>query len=48
MLFGNLIGVIPGFSSPTQVIYVPAGCALLAFLYYNWVGILKHDVSESI
>ena len=25
--------------SPTQVIYVPAGCALLAFLYYNLVGL---------
>lgn len=39
LLIGNLIGVIPGFVSPTQVVYVPAGCALLAFCYYNYMGI---------
>lgn len=41
ILIANLIGVIPGFVSPTQVIYVPVGCALIAFLYFNWVGIKK-------
>ncbi|HTA42032.1 MAG TPA: F0F1 ATP synthase subunit A [Bryobacteraceae bacterium] len=41
ILVANLIGVIPGFVSPTQVIYVPVGCALIAFLYFNWVGIQK-------
>src|ERR1700679_1299530 len=29
ILAGNLIGVIPGFVSPTQSIYVTAGCALV-------------------
>jgi F-type H+-transporting ATPase subunit a len=38
----NLIGVIPGFMSPTQVVYVPCGCALVAFLYYNIVGLRKN------
>ena len=42
ILFSNLIGVIPGLESPTQVPYVPAGCAMMAFLYYNYVG-LKHN-----
>jgi F-type H+-transporting ATPase subunit a len=42
LLFSNLIGIIPGFVSPTQVIYVPVGCALLAFLYYNLVGLRKN------
>src|ERR1019366_3778051 len=41
ILVANLIGIIPGFVSPTQVIYVPVGCAILAFLYYNWVGFKK-------
>ena len=36
LLLSNLIGIIPGFVSPTQVIYVPAGCALIAFLYFNY------------
>jgi len=42
ILFANLIGIIPMFVSPTQFVYVPAGCALLAFLYYNIVGLKKH------
>lgn len=44
ILCSNLIGVIPGFVSPTQVIYVPAGCALISFLYFNIVGIKKHGI----
>jgi len=42
LLVANLIGVIPKFMSPTQVAYVPAGCALVAFTYYNIVGVVKH------
>jgi len=42
LLIANLIGIVPGFMSPTQAVYVPAGCALLAFLYYNIVGIKKN------
>jgi F-type H+-transporting ATPase subunit a len=49
ILFCNLIGVIPGFESPTAVAVVPLGCALCAFVYYNaqgfkhaGVGYLKH------
>ena len=45
----NLIGVIPGFESPTAVPIVPLGCALCAFAYYQCqgfkhagVGYLKH------
>jgi F-type H+-transporting ATPase subunit a len=41
ILLANLIGLVPGFMSPTQVVYVPAGCALIAFGYYNWVGLRK-------
>lgn len=49
ILFCNLIGVIPGFESPTAVPIVPLGCALCAFFYYQTqgfkhagVGYLKH------
>ncbi len=38
ILFGNLIGVIPTFESPTMFAAVPLGCALAAFAYYNFVG----------
>jgi F-type H+-transporting ATPase subunit a len=44
ILISNLIGVIPQFVSPTQSVYVPAGCALIAFLYYNIVGIRKNGI----
>ncbi|MGA2712809.1 MAG: F0F1 ATP synthase subunit A [Bryobacteraceae bacterium] len=46
LLLANLIGIVPGFVSPTQVIYVPVGCALIAFLYFNWVGMQKKGVGK--
>jgi F-type H+-transporting ATPase subunit a len=49
ILLCNLLGVIPGFESPTAVPIVPLGCAICAFLYYQTqgfkhagVGYLKH------
>ncbi|HEY1525456.1 MAG TPA: F0F1 ATP synthase subunit A [Candidatus Angelobacter sp.] len=41
ILLMNLIGVIPGFESPTATPAVPFGCAIVAFLYYNLHGIRK-------
>jgi F-type H+-transporting ATPase subunit a len=49
ILVCNLMGVIPGFESPTAVPVVPLGCALCAFVYYQTqgfkhagIGYLKH------
>ena len=43
ILASNLIGLIPGFESPTGVsATVPLGCALLSFAYYNWQGLRHH------
>ncbi len=39
ILFANLLGIVPGFESPTMVPYVPVGCALATFVYYNLVGL---------
>jgi F-type H+-transporting ATPase subunit a len=41
ILFCNLIGLVPGFESPTAVAIVPLGCALCAFVYYQYQG-FKH------
>jgi F-type H+-transporting ATPase subunit a len=41
ILFCNLIGLIPGFESPTAVPIVPLGCAIVAFFYYQVQG-FKH------
>jgi F-type H+-transporting ATPase subunit a len=44
ILFCNLIGIIPGFASPTMTPSVPAGCALATFLYYNIAGIQVNGI----
>jgi F-type H+-transporting ATPase subunit a len=41
ILVCNLIGLIPGFESPTAVPVVPLGCAICAFIYYHTQG-FKH------
>src|ERR1051326_415474 len=41
ILFCNLLGLIPGFESPTAVPVVPLGCAICAFFYYQAQG-FKH------
>ena len=41
ILLCNLIGLIPGFESPTAVPSVPLGCAICAFIYYNAWGVRR-------
>jgi F-type H+-transporting ATPase subunit a len=42
ILICNLIGVIPGFESPTAAPVVPLGCAIVAFFYYQYHGVRTH------
>ncbi|HYL47627.1 MAG TPA: F0F1 ATP synthase subunit A [Candidatus Limnocylindrales bacterium] len=42
VLLNNLISLTPTLESPTAVVSVPLGCAIVVFLYYNWTGIVKH------
>lgn len=35
----NLLGLVPGFMSPTSKLNVTVGCALTVFIYYHWQGI---------
>jgi len=35
----NLMGLVPGFMSPTSKLNVTAGCALTVFVYYHWQGV---------
>jgi F-type H+-transporting ATPase subunit a len=39
VLISNLIGIIPGFESPTSNINVTLPLALVVFIYYNYEGI---------
>jgi F-type H+-transporting ATPase subunit a len=42
ILIGNLLGLVPGFESPTADVSVPLGCALTTFAYYQLHGIRHH------
>ena len=39
ILLCNLIGLVPGFMSPTSKLNVTIGCALVVFVYYHFQGI---------
>jgi F-type H+-transporting ATPase subunit a len=42
----NLIGVIPGFESPTMTVAVPLGLAVVVFLYYHWMGLREQGIGK--
>jgi F-type H+-transporting ATPase subunit a len=44
ILCSNLLGLIPGFLSPTSNLNVTASCAISVFIYYNYHGIRKHGL----
>ncbi len=46
ILFMNLIGIIPGFESPTMTPAVPCALAVCVFLYYHAQGIREQGVGR--
>ena len=40
----NLIGLIPGFESPTTSPVVPLGCAIVTWCYYHYHGVRTNGV----
>jgi F-type H+-transporting ATPase subunit a len=42
ILLSNLLGLLPGFISPTAKPWVPLGVATLTFLYYQYHGIREN------
>ena len=46
ILFSNLLGVIPTFESPTMFPYVPAGCAIATFIFYNIQGVREQGAGK--
>jgi len=46
ILFMNLIGLVPGFESPTMNPAVPLGLAVCTFLYYNFQGLREQGVGK--
>ncbi len=45
ILISNLLGLVPGFDSPTAVPVVPLGCAICAFVYYQSQGFRQHGIA---
>ena len=45
ILICNLLGLIPGFESPTAVPVVPLGCAVASFVYYQTQGFRRHGIA---
>jgi F-type H+-transporting ATPase subunit a len=46
ILLCNLIGIVPGFESPTMTPSVPAGCAIATFCYYNLMGLREQGFGK--
>lgn len=46
ILFMNMIGIFPGFESPTMTPAVPAALALSVFLYYHAMGFREQGVGR--
>jgi len=44
IFFCNLLGLVPGFMSPTSKLNVTVGCALSVFFYYHWQGIRAQGI----
>ena len=42
IFFSNIIGLVPGFSSPTSNLNVTLGCAVAVFLAFNYYGIKEN------
>ena len=45
IVLNNLIGLIPGITTPTSQPVVPLGLAVLTFLYYNFYGLRTHGLA---
>ena len=46
VFLGNMIGIIPGFESPTANINVTLTLALVVFVYYNYEGIRENGAKK--
>lgn len=44
VLLSNLLGAIPSLDSPTASVPATLGCAVVAFVYYNFQGMREHGV----
>jgi F-type H+-transporting ATPase subunit a len=48
ILFGNYMGLVPGFMAPTSNINVTLGCAITTWVYYHFQGVKEQGVFNYI
>jgi F-type H+-transporting ATPase subunit a len=46
ILFSNLLGLIPGFTPPTDNLETTAVCAVIVFLYYNFHALRRNGMAH--
>ena len=46
ILFSNLMGLIPGFTPPTDNLETTAVCAVIVFLYYNFHALRRNGMAH--
>lgn len=44
VLFGNTLGMIPGFAPPTSSWNITMGCALIVFIAFNYYGLKENGI----
>jgi F-type H+-transporting ATPase subunit a len=44
IIFSNLIGLVPGFGSPTSSLNVTLGCAIVVFVVFNYYGLKENGL----
>jgi F-type H+-transporting ATPase subunit a len=44
IFLSNLLGLVPGFTAPTDNINTTAACAIVVFCTYHWIGVKKHGL----
>jgi F-type H+-transporting ATPase subunit a len=46
ILCSNLLGLVPGFMSPTDNLNTTIGCGLVVFVYFNYHGFRMHGIKH--
>ncbi|MEI6790462.1 MAG: F0F1 ATP synthase subunit A [Myxococcaceae bacterium] len=46
ILFSNLLGLIPGFTPPTDSLNTTLACGLVVFVYFNLQGLRVHGIGH--
>ncbi len=46
ILFSNLLGLVPGFSPPTDTLNTTLACGLVVFIYFNYQGMRVHGIGH--